>query len=180
MAYHELSAHSLGTAASYIALAEQHGEEVPPDRRARFGLTLAIARLALARRRGDDSSVIAEVGVRASCPGDAPTARRCRGSSRPPRARRPRGAPRLMLLAAGSRSALTSAITDESSPRRRARASRAMARVEPETCPPVGRNLLAMLLRQRDVRRRRPERMGRELLVGHERRELGLASNIRR
>ena len=52
--------------------------------------------------------------------------------------------------------------------------------VEPETCPPVGRNVLAMLLRQRDVRRRRPERMGRELLVGHERRELGLASSIRR
>ena len=52
--------------------------------------------------------------------------------------------------------------------------------VEPETCPPVGWNVLAMLLRQRDVRRRRPERMGRELLVGHERRELGLASSIRR
>ena len=52
--------------------------------------------------------------------------------------------------------------------------------VEPETCPPVGRDVLAMLLGQRDVRRRRPERMGGELLVGHERRELGLASSIRR
>jgi LuxR family transcriptional regulator, maltose regulon positive regulatory protein len=61
IAYQELSAHSLGTAASYIALAEQHREDVPPDRRARFGLNLAVARLALARRRGDDESVLAEV-----------------------------------------------------------------------------------------------------------------------
>lgn len=63
MAYQELSAHSLGTAASYIALAEQRREDVPPDRRARFGLNLAVARLALARRRGDDESVLAEVRV---------------------------------------------------------------------------------------------------------------------
>ena len=41
MAYRELSVHSLGMAASYIALAEQHGEDVPSDRRARFGLNLA-------------------------------------------------------------------------------------------------------------------------------------------
>jgi LuxR family transcriptional regulator, maltose regulon positive regulatory protein len=61
MAYQELSDHSLGTAASYIALAEQHGEDVPSDRRARFALNLAIARLALARRRGDEASVLAEV-----------------------------------------------------------------------------------------------------------------------
>jgi LuxR family transcriptional regulator, maltose regulon positive regulatory protein len=61
MAYQELSAHSLGTAASYIALAERHSDEVPPDRRAHFGLNLALARLALARRRGDDASVLAEV-----------------------------------------------------------------------------------------------------------------------
>jgi LuxR family maltose regulon positive regulatory protein len=61
MAYQELSAHSLGTAASYIALAEQHRADVPPERRARFGLNLAVARLALARRRGDDESVLAEV-----------------------------------------------------------------------------------------------------------------------
>ena len=61
MAYQELSTHSLGTAASYIALAEQHHEDVPSDRRTRFGLNLAIARLALARRRGDDASVLAEV-----------------------------------------------------------------------------------------------------------------------
>ncbi len=61
MAYQELSARSLETAASYIALAEQHGGDVPPERRARFGLNLAIARLALARRRGDDASVLAEV-----------------------------------------------------------------------------------------------------------------------
>ena len=63
MAYQELSAQSLETAASYIALAEQHREDVPPDRRARFGLNLAVARLALARRRGDDASVLAEVGA---------------------------------------------------------------------------------------------------------------------
>ena len=61
MAYQELSAHSLGSAASYSALAEQHREDVPPERRARFGLNLALARLALARRRGDDESVLAEV-----------------------------------------------------------------------------------------------------------------------
>ena len=36
-----------------------------------------------------------------------------------------------------------------------------------------------MLLGQRDVQRRSPERMGGELLVGHERRELGLPSSIR-
>ena len=61
VAYQELSAHSLGTAASYLSLAEQHREDVPPERRARFGLNLAVARLALARRRGDDESVLAEV-----------------------------------------------------------------------------------------------------------------------
>jgi LuxR family maltose regulon positive regulatory protein len=63
MAYQELSAHSLETAASYIALAEQRRQDVPPDRRARFELNLAVARLALARRRGDDESVLAEVGA---------------------------------------------------------------------------------------------------------------------
>jgi LuxR family transcriptional regulator, maltose regulon positive regulatory protein len=61
MAYQELSSHSLDRAASYIALAERHAENVPAERRAHFGLNLALARLALARRRGDDASVLAEV-----------------------------------------------------------------------------------------------------------------------
>jgi LuxR family transcriptional regulator, maltose regulon positive regulatory protein len=63
VAYRELSAHSLETAASYIALAERHREDVPLDRRAPFGLNLAVARLALARRRGDDEAVLAQVRV---------------------------------------------------------------------------------------------------------------------
>jgi LuxR family maltose regulon positive regulatory protein len=61
LAYLELTQHSLEASTGYIALAERRASEVPPDRRHRFDVTLAIARLALARRRGDLESVLRDV-----------------------------------------------------------------------------------------------------------------------
>ena len=61
LAYLELTQRSLESALGYVALAERHAASVPVDRRPRLGLTLAVARLALARRRGDLESVLREV-----------------------------------------------------------------------------------------------------------------------
>jgi LuxR family maltose regulon positive regulatory protein len=61
LAYLELTQHSLETATGYIALAERNAPKALPDRRHRLDVTLAVARLALARRRGDLESVLREV-----------------------------------------------------------------------------------------------------------------------
>jgi LuxR family maltose regulon positive regulatory protein len=61
LGYLELTQHSLDTASEYIALAERQTSTVSPDRRQRLDMTLAVARLALARRRGDLESVLHEV-----------------------------------------------------------------------------------------------------------------------
>ncbi|TAK01740.1 MAG: LuxR family transcriptional regulator, partial [Chloroflexota bacterium] len=60
-AFVELTQHSLETAADYIALAERHAPEVGPDRHSQFTMLLAVARLALARRRGDLEAALREV-----------------------------------------------------------------------------------------------------------------------
>ena len=52
---------SLDDAATYLALAERHASEVPDERRHRFDVALAVARLSLARRRGDFGSVLEQV-----------------------------------------------------------------------------------------------------------------------
>ena len=62
LAYVELTQHSLETAAAYITLAERHRSEVHAERRNHFAVMLAIARLELARRRGDLESALSEVG----------------------------------------------------------------------------------------------------------------------
>ena len=62
LAYVELTQHSLDTAAAYITLAERHASEVLAERRTHFAVMLAIARLELARRRGDLESALREVG----------------------------------------------------------------------------------------------------------------------
>jgi LuxR family maltose regulon positive regulatory protein len=61
LAYLELTQRSLDSALGYIALAERQAANVPVERRLRLGLTLAVARLTLARRRGDLASVLREV-----------------------------------------------------------------------------------------------------------------------
>ncbi len=62
LAYVELTQHSLETAAAYITMAERHASEVLAERRHQFAVMLAVARLALARRRGDLESALREVG----------------------------------------------------------------------------------------------------------------------
>jgi LuxR family maltose regulon positive regulatory protein len=52
---------SLDTAAKYLALAERRASEVPDERRYLFDLALGVARMSLARRRGDFGSVLEEV-----------------------------------------------------------------------------------------------------------------------
>lgn len=61
LAYREVTLRSLDSAEAYVATAEHRASEVPSDRRSRFGVALAIARLTLARRRGDVEAVLAEV-----------------------------------------------------------------------------------------------------------------------
>ncbi|HEY7063386.1 MAG TPA: LuxR C-terminal-related transcriptional regulator [Chloroflexota bacterium] len=63
---------SLDDAAACIALAERQASQVPDERRHRFDVSLAVARLSLARRRGDFGSVLAEAQVLLA-PGGAPT-----------------------------------------------------------------------------------------------------------
>ena len=48
---------SLDSAESHIRLAERHSDAVPDGRRGRFAVEVALARLSLARRRGDFSSI---------------------------------------------------------------------------------------------------------------------------
>ena len=62
LAYVELTQHSLETAAAYVTLAERHAPEVLAERRNHFAVMLAVARLELARRRGDLESALHEVG----------------------------------------------------------------------------------------------------------------------
>jgi LuxR family maltose regulon positive regulatory protein len=52
---------SLDDAATHIALAERHAAEVPDERRHRFEVLLAVARLSLACRSGDFDSVFTDV-----------------------------------------------------------------------------------------------------------------------
>ena len=52
---------TLDSAATYLALAERRASEVPEDRRHRFDVALGVARMSLARRRGDVGSVVEEV-----------------------------------------------------------------------------------------------------------------------
>ena len=52
---------SLETAATYLALAERHASRVADERRHRFDMALGVARLSLARQRGDFGSVLDEV-----------------------------------------------------------------------------------------------------------------------
>ena len=61
-AYIELTQHSLETAAAYIALADRHASEVLPERRHQCAVMLAVARLGLARGRGDLESALRDVG----------------------------------------------------------------------------------------------------------------------
>ena len=63
LAYLDLTQNSLETAAGYIRLAERHASTVSPERQYRFGVTLAVARLALARQRGDPASALEEMGA---------------------------------------------------------------------------------------------------------------------
>jgi LuxR family transcriptional regulator, maltose regulon positive regulatory protein len=60
-AHQQLARGSLDDAAAYVAVAERHAAEVPTERRHRFEVSLAVARLSLARRRGDFGSVLREV-----------------------------------------------------------------------------------------------------------------------
>ena len=62
LAYWELTQRSLDAAAAYIALAEQRAADVALERRARLASVLAVARLALARRRGDLEGALREAG----------------------------------------------------------------------------------------------------------------------
>jgi LuxR family maltose regulon positive regulatory protein len=61
LAYLELTQHALETAEGYVSVAQRHASAVAPDRQRRLSLSLAVARLALARRRGDLESVLREV-----------------------------------------------------------------------------------------------------------------------
>lgn len=60
-ACYQLVRGTLDDAAAYIALAARHAAEVPDERRHRFAMLLAIARLSFAVRSGDFSSVDIEV-----------------------------------------------------------------------------------------------------------------------
>jgi LuxR family maltose regulon positive regulatory protein len=53
---------SLDDAAAYLALAEVHLNRAPPERRARLDVARAVVKLLLARRRGDFSDVLEQVG----------------------------------------------------------------------------------------------------------------------
>jgi LuxR family maltose regulon positive regulatory protein len=57
LAHDQLWHGSLDDAESHIRLAERHADAVPADRRRRFEVLVAVARLSLARRRGDFNSV---------------------------------------------------------------------------------------------------------------------------
>ena len=57
----QLARGSLDDAAAYVALAERNASAVSDERRRRLEVALAVARLSLARRRGDFSSVLDEV-----------------------------------------------------------------------------------------------------------------------
>jgi LuxR family maltose regulon positive regulatory protein len=61
LAYLELTQQSLDTASEVIALAERQAPTIAPERRLHLDITLAVARLALARRRGDLESALREV-----------------------------------------------------------------------------------------------------------------------
>ncbi|HYM84684.1 MAG TPA: LuxR C-terminal-related transcriptional regulator [Candidatus Dormibacteraeota bacterium] len=60
LAYGEVIRPSLDTAASYIALAERHADEVPAHRRPQFRAMMATTRLTLARWTGDYAAAIRE------------------------------------------------------------------------------------------------------------------------
>jgi LuxR family transcriptional regulator, maltose regulon positive regulatory protein len=60
-ACHQLVCGTLDGAAAYIALAERHAAEVPDERRRRFEMLLAVARLSFAVRSGNFPSVDDEV-----------------------------------------------------------------------------------------------------------------------
>ena len=51
----------LDGAATYLALAERRASEVPAERRHRFDVALGVARMSLARRRGDSARSLEEV-----------------------------------------------------------------------------------------------------------------------
>jgi LuxR family maltose regulon positive regulatory protein len=53
---------SLDDAAAYLALAEMHLNMAPPERRPRLDVSRAVIKLLLARRRGDFSDVLEQVG----------------------------------------------------------------------------------------------------------------------
>jgi LuxR family maltose regulon positive regulatory protein len=57
----QLAYGTLDGAATYLALAERHASEVPEERRYLFSVALGVARMSLARRRGDYGSVLEEV-----------------------------------------------------------------------------------------------------------------------
>jgi LuxR family transcriptional regulator, maltose regulon positive regulatory protein len=57
----QLARGSLDDAAAYIELAERNASAVPEERRRRFEVALEVARLSLARRRGDFGTVLGEV-----------------------------------------------------------------------------------------------------------------------
>jgi LuxR family maltose regulon positive regulatory protein len=61
LAYLELTQHALETAEGYVAVAQGHASQVSPDRQRRLSVSLGIARLGLARRRGDLESALREV-----------------------------------------------------------------------------------------------------------------------
>ena len=57
----QLTYGSLESAATFLTLAERRASEVPDERRHRFDVALGVARVSLARRRGDFGSVFEEV-----------------------------------------------------------------------------------------------------------------------
>ena len=59
--YYELTQGSLEGAERHVAIAEHLASAVPNERRPVFGVALAIARLTMARRRGDVASILAAV-----------------------------------------------------------------------------------------------------------------------
>ncbi len=60
VASEQLAGGSLDQAAAYLALAGEHADAVPDDRRHRFDMALLVTRLSLARRLGDFLSVLDE------------------------------------------------------------------------------------------------------------------------
>ena len=81
MAGDELARGSLEEAERYLALATRALESVPPDRRGRSQVVLAVVRMRLARQRGDIAAV-AEQAQRLLAPAEPPDRRN------PARARR--------------------------------------------------------------------------------------------